>query len=207
MNPRLEQLKITVKNAWITLSMLPDPDARFRRAFGRSWTLPIVHDPNLAYGSIPASWLGTPSAHEITLMEATFEWLVWLRCQEPPDGGEYSIKRISAWALGQPVWKIAQRERCSERTIHNRIDRSIAKISAKFKNVEVEIEQIEESEPRPDRIRGFNPPLEPDQSGTTAEPGKVFISGGESGVGFFMFRGEKYKSSYDLDEKSCGKRR
>ena len=207
-NAHLEQLKLTIKNAWLTLSMLPDPDVRFRRAFGRSWTLPVVQDPNTAYGSTPASWLGTPSAHDISVMEAVFEWLAWLRGQDPPEGGEYSIKRIGSWALGQSVWKIAQRERCSERTIHNRIDRSIAKISIKFKDMDVDLEKIEEPELRPERIRGFGPPREANQSGDFAQPGKVFIGSAEAGgVGFFMFRGEKYKSSYGIDERSCGKRR
>jgi hypothetical protein len=208
MNAHLEQLKLAIKNAWLTLSMLPDPDIRFRRAFGKSWTLPVVQDPNTAYGSTPASWLGTPSAHEISVMEATFEWLAWLRGQDPPDGGELAIKRIAAWSLGAPIWKMAFREHCTERTIHNRIDRGVAKISGKFRGEDVEIEKIEEPELRPERIRGFTPPREPDQSGSAAMPGKVFISGGEhGGVGFFMFRGEKYKSSYDLDDKISGKRR
>jgi len=207
MNSHLEQLKLTIKNAWLTLSMLPDPDVRFRRAFGRSWTLPVVQDPNTAYGSTPASWMGTPTAHEITEMEATLEWMSWLRCQEAPEGGEKAIKRIAAWALGAPIWKMAFREHCTERTIHNRIDRSVAEISRAFKAIDVNVEQIDEPELRPERIRGFTPPREPDSSGILTEPGKVFISGGENGVGFFMFRGEKYNSSYDLDEKIGGKRR
>ncbi len=208
MNSHLEQLKLTIKNAWLTLSMLPDPDARFRRAFGSSWTLPVVQDANTAYGATPASWMGTPSAKEISVMEAVFEWLAWLRGQAPPDGGEYAIKRIAAWSLGQPAWKMSFREHCTERTIHNRIDRSIAKIAGKFMDMEVEVEEIEEAEPRPDRIRGFAPPREPFQSGNEAMPGKVFIGSGENGgAGFFMFRGEKYTSSYDVDDKASGKRR
>lgn len=187
--------------------MLPDPDIRFRRAFGSAWTLPVVQDPNTAYGSTPASWMGTPTAHEISVMEAAFEWLAWLRRQDPPEGGEYAIKRIAAWSFGVPLWKMVDREHCSERTIHNRIDRSIAKISGQFKDIDVKIEEIDEPEPRSERIRGFSPPRMPGHSGGLTEPGKVFISGGENGVGFFMFRGEKYKSSYDLDEKTCGKRR
>lgn len=207
MNSHLEQLKITIRDAWRTLAMLPDPDARFRRAFGSGWTLPTYR--SVKDGDYPTeSNMGlVPSPREITEMEAVFEWLTWLRGQLPPDGGEHAIKRIAAWALGQPAWKMSQRERCSERTIHNRIDRSIAKISGKFKDIDVDVDEIEEPESRPERIRGFTPPREADQSGAMAEPGKVFISGGGNGVGFFMFRGEKYLSSYDLGEKPCGKRR
>ncbi len=198
MNARFELFKATIRDAWHTLAMLPDPDARFRRMFGCSWVLPVVRDPNTEYGSTPASWLGTPTAHEISVMEDVFDWLSWLRQQKPISKydfeivGEHAIKRIAAWGRRQPIWQIAQRERCSERTIHNRIDQSVAKIMMKFRCEHVEIEEINEPEETQARIRGFTAPHEPDQSGSVAEPGKVFIAG----VGM-MYRGEKYRSSYD----------
>lgn len=197
-NAHLDQLKLTIRDAWRTLSMLPDPDARFRRMFGGSWSLPIVQDPNTAYGATPASWMGTPTAHEISTMESVFGWLAWLRRID----GEESIKRIAAWAMGRPIWKIAQRERCSAATIHNRINRSVAKILAQFLHERVEIAPIDEPEPRSERIRGFTPPHGVDQSGAVTEPGKVFIDG----VGF-MYRGEKYQSSYDGRDVSGRKKR
>jgi hypothetical protein len=187
----LEQLKSTIKQAWITLSMLPDPDARFRQALGSSWTLPTFR--SIKDGDYPCENYTKliPSPHEISTMEAVFEWLAWLKLIGPPYGGEYAIKRIAAWALGSPIWRLAQRERCSERTIHNRIDMSIAKISGKFKDMEVEIKPIDETEPRPARIRGFTEKPEIGGAGSL-EPGRVYVEG----VGF-MFRGEAYRSAYD----------
>jgi hypothetical protein len=202
MNLHLEQLKLTIRNAWLTLRMLPDPDARFRRAFGSAWTLPVVQEARDAYGATPASWLGTPTAHEISEMETVFDWLLWLLKVEGDVTGKISIRRIAAWSMGQPVWKMAQRERCSEKTIHNRIDRSIAKISGQFKSLPVKMEVVDEAEQAPERIRGFAPVPERPVAGTLAEPGKVYI-GGEG----FRIHGEKYRSSYDVGEVSRGKRR
>lgn len=201
-NTHLEQLKLTIKQAWLTLAMLPDPDARYRRALGGGWVLKIVQEARDAYGATPASWKGTPSPAEITEMEEIFDQLVWLRQAEGFEG-EGSIKRIAAWAWGVPIWKIAQREHRCERTIHYRINNSIAKILLEFKGIDVKLKVINEPEQRPARIRGFAPPREEaDQSGSTAEPGKVYI-GGEG----FRFHGEKYRSAYDDGVDNRGKRR
>lgn len=221
MDTNFEQLKMIVRDAWRTLSILPDPDARFRRVFGGGWPLPVVNDPNTAYGATPASWIGTATAHEISVMEAVFSWLSWLRQQTPVSVqdyeimGEYAIKRIAAWGMGQPIWKLAQRERCSERTIRRRIDRSIRKIGMKFKKeISMIIPRfkllgpdpppINEPEIRPGRIRGFRQIADGPyvESPATLEPGKVYI-GGEG----MRFKGQKYHSPLDHDEKSCGKRR
>jgi hypothetical protein len=77
MSGSLEKLKLTIREAWLTLAMLPDPDARFRRALGGGWVLKIVQDQRDAYGSTPASWRGTPSPAEISMMEVVFDWLSW----------------------------------------------------------------------------------------------------------------------------------
>jgi hypothetical protein len=203
MTSHLEQLKLTIKNAWLTLSMLPEPDARFRRAFGSSWTLPTFRSSK--DGDYPSEIYTKliPSPHEITVMEAVFEWLTWLRGQPPDDGGEYAIKRIAAWSYGVPVFRMAQREHCSERTIYNRIDRSIAKISSKFKDVEVD---IDDNEPEPDQneyedlLRLWGRIM---AGLVLSQKGLHQRCVGRSRI--FMFRGEKYKSSYDLDDKICGK--
>jgi hypothetical protein len=47
-----------------------------------------------------------------------------------------------------PIWRIAERERCSVRMIHNRIDRSLAAILKEFGGVDVALPEIEE---KPDK--------------------------------------------------------
>jgi hypothetical protein len=204
MNSDHEALKLKIKNAWLTLAMLPDPDARYRRALASGWVMKIVQDYHDAYGSTPASWKGTPSPKEISEMEYILDWLAWLRRVGEPGGGEYSIKRLAAWGYGVAVWKMAQREHCTEKTIYNRIDRSVAKILLKFRCIDVKFEIINEPEPRSARIRGF---MDGDVStigGAPAslEPGRVYLDG----IGF-MFRGEKYRSAYDEAVDNRGKRR
>jgi hypothetical protein len=114
---------------------------------------------------------------------------------------EHSIKRLAAWSLGVAVWKMAQRERCSERTIHNRIDRSIAKVLAEFYSESVDVEIINEPEFLPERIRGFTQKPEKPSAGPLEDAGKVFIAG----IGF-MFRGKSYRSALDVDEDRGAKR-
>ncbi len=193
MNPDHEELKAKIKKAWLVLAMLPDPDARYRRALGSSWTLPTFR--SVKDGDYPPEnyMKLIPSPAEISEMECIFDWLTWLRWVGEPGGGEYAVKRLAAWGLGAAIWKIAQREHCSERTIHRRIDRSIAKILLKFKCIDVKFDEINEPELRPARIRGFMTDAAtmtgaPD----SLEPGRVYLDG----IGF-MFRGEKYRSAYD----------
>jgi hypothetical protein len=150
-------------------------------------------------------------------MEAVFDWLSWLRRQIPEKKhdyeivGDYAIRRIAAWAYGVSIWKLVQREHCSDRTIRRRIDRSIAKIGVEFKDEiekiiprfqmdSEELQPIEEPEPHQDRIRGFGDKATADAP-DNLEPGRVYADGS------MMFRGKKYKSSYDFDEKLRGKRR
>jgi hypothetical protein len=198
----VSSLKETIQEAWITLSRLPDPDARFRRGLGFGWILPTINDARDAYGSAPASENAKASPEKISEAEVVFEWLAWLRREEPPEGGEYAIKRIGAWALGTPIWRMAQSERCSEKTIHNRIDRSVAKIVATFvadQDDQVEVAAIYEPQPKP--ILTFTPPPGRIMAGPLEDAGKVFIAG----IGM-MFRGKRYRSALDGDI-SCGKRR
>jgi hypothetical protein len=194
---RLERLKDTIRKAWVTLSLLPDPDARFRRRLGGGWIFPVVQQASDAYGASPASALGTPTPHEISEMEEVFGWLSWLRNLE----GEFSIKRILTWARGEPIWMMAQRERCSAATIHNRINRSVAKILAQFYGDRLDIAVVDEPEVHPDRMRSFAPPPSSGTNEILTEPGKVFISG----IGM-MFRGEKYVPAQEAPE-NMGKRR
>jgi hypothetical protein len=77
-----------------------------------------------------------PTPHDISQMEIVAGWLSWLRRTE----GEFAIRRLISWTLGVPTWRIGSRERCSERTVRNRIDRSIAAIIRQFAAADITIE-------------------------------------------------------------------
>jgi hypothetical protein len=81
----------------------------------------------LAYGYNETHVRIVPTAREIEQAETVAEWLALL-------GHHYGgVPRLVAWAHDDPVWRMAERERYSERTIHNRIDRSVALILGPFR--------------------------------------------------------------------------
>ena len=215
MNVLLASLKETVREAWLTLAALPDPDARFRRGLGFGWVFQTVD----AYKSDdPTRCKPTPSPEDVSEAEAVFEWLSWLRRQRPPSGGKFSIIRIGRWASGMTNLRMAEIEGCSEKTIRNRIDRSVAEILSEFIAPTIDerteacllpmaasaanIVPINELAPRRERIRGFAPIPERPIAGPLEDAGKVYIAG----VGM-MFRGKKYRSTCDVADESRGKRR
>lgn len=128
-----------VKRAVMTLAALRDPDRRYL-----GWSrLPVavVHDVAHAYGYSAASVRNfAPTPHEVAQMEVVLPWLAWLRREE----GEAACRRFLAWSMGTPLWRIGQRERCSERTILNRMDRSICAIIHRFVGRDVQVETVEE---------------------------------------------------------------
>lgn len=135
----LSAVREIVRRAIITLAATRDPDKRF---LGLS-QMPqnVVHDVQEAYGySSTAVRNFQPTAYEITQMDVVLPFLAWLRRQE----GDIAVRRIIAWSMDVPNWRIAQREGCSERTILNRIDRSMVAIIGKFMGGGVEVEEIDE---------------------------------------------------------------
>lgn len=135
----LEAMREIVRVAIITLAALRDPD---RRYLGYA-SLPqnVVHDVREAYGYSSATVREfIPSAFHVTQMEVVLPWLAWVRREE----GEIAIRRIIGWSMGSALWRLGQREKCSERTIQNRIDRSVCAIIRKFAGVNVAVERIEE---------------------------------------------------------------
>jgi hypothetical protein len=143
-----------------------------RSAFG---SIVTVDDAALAYGYSETSCKQF-SAREISRAEMVESWLAWLSLQ--PDGIKQAV-RIDDWARGIALWQMAQRENCSERTVVNRIDRSMALILAELFNVHVEIKtEFEKLETHPLAFL-----LEKPKSGYAGERtnfGKAFVAG----VGF-----------------------
>jgi Domain of unknown function (DUF6362) len=128
-----------VRYAILTLATVRDPDARYQGlAKLPAW---VVHDVRDAYGySTPSVRRFVPTPRHITQMELLTPWLAWLRREH----GDLELRRLMAWAMGVPYWKLCDRERCSDITIKRRIDRSIALMVEQFVGVTLPIEYGEE---------------------------------------------------------------
>lgn len=186
----LHALREIIRRAVMTLAAVRDPD---RRHLGWS-SLPmnIVHDVQDAYGYSSASARNfAPSPHEVEQMEVVLPWIAWIRREE----GEAACRRILGWAMGAALWRLGQREKCSDRTINNRIDRSICAIVRRFVGVNVEIERLEEPYKGTNYALVIEKPHGP--HGGEVEIKKVYIGG----MGF-MKGGKRLRSgveAIDLD--------
>lgn len=135
----LEAMREIIRVAVVTLAALRDPDRRYQ-GFS-SLPVNVIHDVREAYGYSSATVREfIPSAFHISQMEVVLPWLAWIRREE----GERAIRRIIGWAMGASIWRLGYREECSERTIHNRIDRSICAIIRKFADVALDVERVDE---------------------------------------------------------------
>jgi len=116
---------------------------------------------------------GRRSPKDITRAEIVDSWLVWLRAAE----GKRAVHRVFHWARGVPLWMLAQRAACTERTIHNRIDRSMAAILREFLVEEMTVEPIEERAALP--VRHYHAAWEATtgEAGERQDFGKVYIDG------------------------------
>jgi Domain of unknown function (DUF6362) len=116
----LASLREVVRRAWKTLAALRDPDLHYFRRGG--WLFSVVNEVNQAYGYSSAQARSfRPTSLDVSRMEIVMGWMAWLRRTE----GDIAIRRLIGWSLGVPLWQMARRENCSERTITNRIDRSL----------------------------------------------------------------------------------
>jgi hypothetical protein len=170
----LMALKIAVRNGVLTMQAMDDLDYKFRQPLTSTWRISAPDDPNTAYAYNEVKLRFVPSPRDITRAEIVDSWLVWLHGVE----GKRGTHRIFHWARGAPQWLQAQREGCSERTIVNRIDRSMAAILAEFFLAEAEVEHVDEPADKP--VRSFHGEHVSDIVGTIEKHGKVFIDG----VGF-----------------------
>jgi hypothetical protein len=102
-------------------------------------------------------------------------WLMWLSLRQ--GDGVRQAARIQDWARGKAVWLMAQREDCSERTIINRIDRSMALMLAELFNVHVDLEPpvLERLETHP--LSFFLEKPVSNYAGTRSNFGKAFVHG------------------------------
>jgi hypothetical protein len=114
-----------------------------------------------------------PSPRDISRSEIVDSWLIWLRASED----KRASHRVFHWARGVPTWVQAQREACTERTIHNRIDRSMAAILREFLDEEMTVEPIEEPAALPVRHYHASWEATTGEAGERQDFGKVYIDG------------------------------
>ncbi len=152
----LVAIKTIVRRAIITFMTLRDPDRKYQREFrGTSWLLPVVDTKQEAYGYKNYGFEPTP--HDISQMEIVADWLAWLKRSD----GDNAVRRLISWTLGVPTWRLAARERCSDRTIRNRIDRSIVAMIRQFAAVDISVEIVEDGKTAAPYAMVFDPPSGP----------------------------------------------
>jgi hypothetical protein len=186
----LTALKVVIRNGVLVMQALADPDYKYRRPLTSTWRISAPDDPNTAYAYTELKLRIVPSPRDITRAEIVDSWLVWLRATE----GKRSAHRIFHWARGAPQWLQAQREHCSERTIANRIDRSMAAILNEFFCAEADVEHV--NEPADEPVRSFHGEHTSDVTGAIEKHGKVFIDG----VGF-MKDGRRLRDGREKADK------
>lgn len=131
-------VKEIIRRAIITLWTLKDPDRKYLAQRSSSWLLSVVRERSESYGW--ATYGFEPTPHDISQMEIVAGWLAWLRRTE----GEQALRRLIAWTLGVQTWRIGRREGCSEQTIRNRMDRSVAAIIRRFASADLTVEIVED---------------------------------------------------------------
>lgn len=132
----IASLREAICRAIHTLWALRDPDHRYL-AKGSAWLFDIKSEW-INYGQ--RKWPYEPLPKDISRMEIAAVWLAWLRRTQ----GEDSLRRIIGYALGVPTWKLAWREKCTERTILYRMERSYAAILAEYGDIRVELDPVDE---------------------------------------------------------------
>jgi hypothetical protein len=178
-----------LRRAVITLAVLRDPDKRF---LGLS-QMPqhIVHDVKEAYGYSSVSVREfQPTALEITQMEIVLPWLAWLR----RDHGDLEARRFIGWAMGVPTWRLAKRENCSDRTVMNRIDRSVSLMIERFAGAHIAVEVIEEPYKSTPYALVFE---RPSSIGDPVKISKVYIGG----IGF-MKGGKRLRTAAETVDQN-----
>lgn len=165
-------LKVVIKRAIIVLDAMGDSELRFQQT-AQVWKR-AIDDAGMAYGWTETRVRFIPTAREIAQAEVVADWLTWLGVHH---GG---VGLLVAWANDDPIWRIAEREKCSERTIHNRIDRSVAAILKEFGGLEAGIPEIEERPQKPHTPNFMTERPRYTEDGKIAQHGKVWIDG----VGF-----------------------
>lgn len=123
----------------LTLSAVEDPDRRFRRG-PRSWPFPqpviraaeLDHEERLRKSRGEGSERACrfqPTPEDIDRYLDVLQWLNHLK-DEPE--GERTTGILTARAHDVPLWRLAQRFRCSEKTVQRREAAAIDTLTRRF---------------------------------------------------------------------------
>jgi hypothetical protein len=195
--PMLHALREAIRQGVLVMQAMDDLDYKYRRPLTSTWRISAPDDPNTAYAYTELRLRFVPSPRDITRAEIVDSWLVWLHTAE----GKRGTHRIFHWARGAPQWLLAQRENCSERTIVNRIDRSMAKILDEFLETEIEVGHVEEPADKP--VHAFHGEHVSEVTGAIGGHAKVWIDG----VGF-MRDGRRLRDGREkLDDRRLTRNR
>lgn len=173
-------LKSVIKRAILVMDATGDRESRFLHV-GQFWDR-AVGDADLAYGYNTATVRIVPTSREIAQADIVADWLAWLGVRD-----RAAVPRLVAWAHDEPIWRMAEREKVSDRTIHYRIDRSIAAILDEFGGLEVDLDEVNEPLTRkPPIFTTDRPCVIDDETPVSDRHRKVWIDG----IGF-MLRGRR----------------
>ena len=187
----LASLREVVRRAWRTLAALRDPDLHYFRRGG--WLFTVVREVGEAYGYAAARVRAfQPTSLDVSRMETVMGWMAWLRRTE----GELAIKRLIGWSMGAPLWQMARREGCSERTVVNRIDRSLNAVLKAFGDLDARPETVEEPAQRVIGMRAHVSERPTEMRPGTLEPGRLWIDG----IGW-MFKGRPWNDGHALTDR------
>lgn len=171
---QLAMFRQELKRSIVVLDLVPGPSAG---GGGSSWPFPIVHDANESYGWQDAYMRDRPTPQEIKRAEVAETWLVHIRQVE----GDVALRRLLAWGKSVPVWRLAEAESVSERTIHNRIDRSLKLILNTFLALDIDVDNAPDEaiarRPRIQGVRDGRAEWQERDAGSEVTPGKVWIDG------------------------------
>lgn len=167
---RIARIREAVQIAILVLDALGDREWKFLA--GGSALAGLMKDDWCGHGFDETKVRWIPTAREISQAEVVDVWLAWLRSAE----GASSIERIRSWAHGAPIWVLADREDCSERTINNRIDRSMVAMLREFGDEEVQIDVVDESSV-PAYASSFTTEVPSHCATAEVRPSRVYIGG------------------------------
>jgi hypothetical protein len=130
-------LRELLRRAVLTMFVVPDSDAHYRRGLKTAWPEFVRHQRD-AYGwASPAVKMFEPTRHDLTVYLEAWSWLDWYQRAHPVHGEE-TAKNFIRWCRGASNWQLQERTTtnrrrpCSAQTVKDRRDAMILAIASHF---------------------------------------------------------------------------